>query len=76
MILLPVANIGKVENPSVVVILAGEDGVVHVPRMSICNRMGFILALAESFHLYHYTATHSWYPIFQSLSKVVSDTDT
>ena len=74
MILLPVTNIGKVENSSVVIVLAREDGVVDVCRMSIGNWMGFMSTLARRLHPDYYVSTHSWCPIVQSLKKEVSDT--
>lgn len=39
-ILVPVANVSKVKDSSVVIVLAREDDVLQVSRMSICDRMG------------------------------------
>lgn len=39
-ILIPVANVSKVKNSSVVVVLAREDDILQVSGVSICDRMG------------------------------------
>lgn len=46
LILIPVSNISKVENSSVVVVLAREDDVVDISRVNICNWMGCASVLA------------------------------
>lgn len=49
LILIPVSNISKVENSSVVVVLTREDDVVDISRVSICNWMGCTSVLAGLF---------------------------
>lgn len=76
LILIPVANISKVKDSSIVVILAWEDDVFQISRMSVCNWMGCTFALAGTVHLDRSANTHSWYPIVRNLIEMVSYLDT
>jgi hypothetical protein len=42
LVVLPLVNIGKVKDSSVVEVLAREDDVVKVPRVRVGDRVGFL----------------------------------